>query len=253
MYVDYDDANDILTDILRSSNIQDRPHVEVISMSSAYDLAKETVSEPYHRFVFMPSTKTNQWLKQAKTQCKMSKEIVSPKPTHYYKGNNKLQTIKYLKSMIFKQTPCVMGYEIQGLTVHRDSSPISPILSLFKNKKKNIVKKKNKRIKTLKKEKEINNNEEIKPIFMSYEDLMTKWNEKRKLDPSLPLKPPVSAMNLLEVVAAMEHSDTEPQTKESELKNNFKSIAIVPSLSNVKKVDSFRRSGGGKARKLSAT
>jgi hypothetical protein len=38
MYIDHSDAEDFLNDISRASSNEDRPHIEVMSMSKCYEL-----------------------------------------------------------------------------------------------------------------------------------------------------------------------------------------------------------------------
>jgi hypothetical protein len=75
---------------------------------------------------------------KAKRTCRADTKIQSPGPSHYYQGDTILDTFKYIKSMALGTTPAVIGYEVNGLIVKRRGQG------------------------------------DIKPIFLSFDDLMVK-------------------------------------------------------------------------------
>jgi len=87
--------------------------------------------------------------------------------------------------------------------------------------------------------------ERIRPLFLSFDDLMDAWQEERTLNPAMPAKPEVEVVDVMTLCLALELK--EKGSESSELAN-LEDYGIVPANENVEYVEELRRRGTGKAR-----
>jgi len=84
----------------------------------------------------------------------------------------------------------------------------------------------------------------INPVFLSYDDLLSAWEEKRAADPATPAKPVVSTIDVMSLCLAIENMDQLPADFAEAVKN----YGIVPSSENMEQLDKKRSKGNNNAR-----